>query len=329
MLRPIAQSLHRVGGDPRAFLSALGAGEDADVDAFVPGSRVLEALERLSKAPGGQGIALTLAQASPMGSLGFFDYLFVASSNLREALARTVRFYGLVTQRVSLELEVQGGSVRVFHRLHPDVRSVPLLTEFAFAVFVLRAREAVGQAFRVENVRFRHDVADRRAHRAFFGVEVECGKAVDEMTFDAKALDVAFATADPTTGAFLETYASRLQAKLGSVDSFRDRVRAAIAKGLRERRCDLSSLARELALSPRTLQRQLEAHGTSHRELVGDVRRELATQLLARDDTSVVEVAYELGFTEQAAFHRAFVRWTGMTPGAFRSGRSPTTRSSR
>src|SRR5579862_9429169 len=88
MLRPIAQSIQRLGGDPRAFLSALGAGEDADVDAFVPGSRVLEAVERLTRASNDAGIALALARASPTGSLGFFDYLFVSSSNLREGLAR-------------------------------------------------------------------------------------------------------------------------------------------------------------------------------------------------------------------------------------------------
>ena len=64
-------------------------------------------------------------------------------------------------------------------------------------------------------------------------------------------------------------------------------------------------------MGERTLQRRLRDHGTSHRQIVDDVRRRLAEQLLVRDDTSILEVAYEVGFARLQAFYRAFGRWTG------------------
>jgi AraC-like DNA-binding protein len=69
----------------------------------------------------------------------------------------------------------------------------------------------------------------------------------------------------------------------------------------------------------RTLQRELRARSKSHRELVDEVRRELALQLLAREETSIMEVAYEVGFARLQAFYRAFARWTGTTPALFRA----------
>src|SRR5258708_21219645 len=90
ILRPLAQSAGRLGVDPEAFLSALGVDAGSSVDAYVPASRIVAALKTLAEARRDQSIALSLARASPMGSLGFFDYLFVASANLREALWRVV-----------------------------------------------------------------------------------------------------------------------------------------------------------------------------------------------------------------------------------------------
>ena len=317
LLRPVAQCLSRVGGDAAAFLAELGVDERTSVDAYVPAGLVARALDVLTgKHPGG---ALFLAAASPVGTLGFFDYLFVASSTLREALTRCARFYGLVTQLVSLGVEERGASGFVSHSIKPGVTRVPVLTEFAFAAFTSRARAALATPLELEHVAFTHNVGDARPYEAFFGAPVTFDAPRDELRFDVRALDFALRTADPTTVTFLEEHAARMQARLTPVDPFLDRVRQAVAAGLPARECDLSSLSRALHVSTRTLQRQLQEHGTSHTAIVADVGRELASELLRVESVSIAEVAYRLGFTEQAAFHRAFVRWTGTTPGAFRA----------
>jgi AraC-like DNA-binding protein len=71
-------------------------------------------------------------------------------------------------------------------------------------------------------------------------------------------------------------------------------------------------------MSVRTLNRGLAAEGTTYREVLEQIRRELASRHLANAQSSIGEVAFLLGFSELSAFHRAFKRWTGQTPAEFR-----------
>ena len=80
----------------------------------------------------------------------------------------------------------------------------------------------------------------------------------------------------------------------------------------------LSAVASELRLPGRTLQRRLAAEGTSFAALLDSVRHELAIEHMADPRTSLAEIAFALGFADQAGFHRAFMRWTGRTPGEYR-----------
>jgi len=83
---------------------------------------------------------------------------------------------------------------------------------------------------------------------------------------------------------------------------------------------DLSTVARELGMSTRTLQRRLKEERTTLNEVVG-IRRDLSTRYLRQPDLTISDVAYLLGFAEPSTFHRAFRKWSGLTPGEFRKSR--------
>jgi AraC-like DNA-binding protein len=106
-----------------------------------------------------------------------------------------------------------------------------------------------------------------------------------------------------------------------SAESFSVRARAAIARLLLQGDASVSQVARELGTSCRTLQRRLQQDGTTLQDLVASVRFELAIELLASPARSASEVSQILGFSAPSAFHRAFKRWTGATPGQFRKER--------
>ena len=76
--------------------------------------------------------------------------------------------------------------------------------------------------------------------------------------------------------------------------------------------------ARELALSPRTLQRRLTAEGVTYQALLDETRKEAAAGYVNDSALSLAEIAYLLGYSEPAPFHRAFKRWYGVTPDTFR-----------
>lgn len=95
-------------------------------------------------------------------------------------------------------------------------------------------------------------------------------------------------------------------------------VRRAIVSRVVRGEARLETVARDLAVSPRTLQRRLATGGSSFEALVDDATREIAEKHLRASSLSLAEIAYLLGYSEPAAFSRAFKRWTGTTPHAFR-----------
>jgi AraC-like DNA-binding protein len=94
----------------------------------------------------------------------------------------------------------------------------------------------------------------------------------------------------------------------------RERIRSQLASGSARK----GAIARELGLSPRTLDRALARRGTSFRLLVDDVRRELAERCLREGRSSLGEIARSLGYADPANFTRAFRRWAGQNPLSYR-----------
>lgn len=80
----------------------------------------------------------------------------------------------------------------------------------------------------------------------------------------------------------------------------------------------LASIAAELAMSERSVQRSLSEESTSYREIVDEVRKGLALSHLSRPGSTATDVAFLLGFSEPSAFTRAFRRWTGASPSQYK-----------
>jgi AraC-like DNA-binding protein len=101
-------------------------------------------------------------------------------------------------------------------------------------------------------------------------------------------------------------------------DTVAGEVRQLLVDALDAGEPDVAAVAAELAMSPRTLQRRLGDEGTTFRDVLTDTRRGLADALLTAGDLSVTDVGLRLGFSETAAFSRAYRRWTGQSPSALR-----------
>jgi AraC-like DNA-binding protein len=97
------------------------------------------------------------------------------------------------------------------------------------------------------------------------------------------------------------------------------RVKVALLEHLPSGHVSEEEIAQGLHLSLRTLQRKLRDEGTSYKELLDETRRELATEYIKNPHVSISEITYLLGFSEPSNFSRAFKRWTGSSPSAFRA----------
>jgi AraC-like DNA-binding protein len=106
--------------------------------------------------------------------------------------------------------------------------------------------------------------------------------------------------------------------KLPKCEAATDAVRRCLVGELCNGQPTLQQIAPRLHMNPRTLHRRLDDAGTSFRRVLMELRRELAARHLTEDQLAISEIAFLLGFSEPSAFHRAFKRWTGHAPLAFR-----------
>jgi AraC-like DNA-binding protein len=323
VLRAFAGALAGAGIDVPAFLAGLGLapGILAETDVRIPAPLAFRAFEEAAARTGDPCIALHAAERIPLGAVGFLDYHARSSPTLGEALRRTIRYFVLINDRMEASLEIDGGVARLVQRRRgPPIDPEPRQTaEFHLAMIVGRGRAFLARDWPLHHVGFAHAApADAREHERYFGAPVRFGLPADELAFDASLLDQPLPTADPALSAVLERYAEALVAKLPAVSTFLDEARRAVAELLRSGDPSLDATAARLGTSRRTLQRRLAEEGTSHQDLVDGVRRDLALRWLPDTRMAITEVAYLLGFSEPAAFHRAFKRWTGQTPAEYR-----------
>jgi AraC-like DNA-binding protein len=282
--------------------------------------RAERALAQLGRRVGDPVFGLTLARLSPMGSLGAFDYAVWASGTLREAIARSARIYEFVCRGVVLEFDVRSDAGHVTLRTPPDITPGIVLPDFTLGIHVVRLRETLGDS-RLLSVSLCHGAIEADAYEAFFGVRPEFDAPTDSLAFDATYVDRPLRTANAPMVGLIEAHAVETIARLQPVDGLLGALRAAVVRRLRDSELDLSTLAADLKQSRRTLQRHLQNRGTSLRDVIDAVRRELAVSMLADRGASSALVAQELGFSSSQAFVRAFERWAGMTPAQFRASR--------
>ena len=308
-----------VGGVVRA-LAELGYDATTrtpeDATAIIDGTIADRMLDRAAVALDDPAVGISTARRIPIGSLGDLDYALVTSVTLREGMDRLVRFYGVVTQRVTLSLVETDTRARLVFVRRPDSTHSPHWAEFASAIIPARIRKTVGREVSFDEVSFAHPAPSRPTiHDTFFGTKVLFGSSVDALGFDRTLLASPLRTAAAALGEVLE---ARLRdiAQVVSSPPYVDRVRLVVAQLLSEEgKTQLDETAARLRTSTRTLQRELREHGTSHQQIVDEVRRDRAQAMLESGGT-LAEVSSRPGFAEPSAFFRAFRRWTGLSPGA-------------
>ena len=322
LLRPLADLLTRLDADAVAFLQTVEVTEDLPPTYYCDARVVDAALAALATKRRDPAFALTLAHADLARPLGLFGHLVWLSGSVRDALQRAAKFYALVSQRSVVTLDESRDGVATLTQAQRSEALVRghILTEFAFASMAMRARAATNQAFTLRAVRFTHPGRTTHAYRQAFGVTVQFGASQNQLEMATSQLDLRLNSADAITSAALEAQASQLTQSLHETASnggFLDAARCAINSIMRSQGGvpTPANIAKQLGMSPRTLRRQLEQHGTSLRAQTAQVNCAQANALLDRG-VAVKEVAFALGFSEPSAFSRAYKRWTGQAPTA-------------
>ena len=272
--------------------------------------------------PNGLALPLRIGAAMRSDEYGAFGLAWKSAPTLRGSFARSER-YGHVlgaAETYSLESTADG----LFFNLEKagDGRTGMLLSnEASLSAVDTISREVSTRAFVPLAVHFKHAPrGDVSVYEAHFGCPVHFESGRDALLVSEASIDAPNRLGDETIARFFDRHLEQQLASLTQERQLEFRVRRAVATVLSEGVPTVSSIASELAMSARTLQRRLSEQGHSFQTVIDMARKDLAQQLLAETDYSLAEVAFLTGFAEQSGFTRAFKRWAGQTPRSYRLG---------
>lgn len=310
-------------GLSRAHLQAaagLSPDDLRDPDGLVP-LAVFEDLLRFALArTGDPAFGLRCAEYVDLRSQGFWGYALMASRTLRERIGVHLRYQAL---RGPFDLTVREEGPAVTIEVRPRALSyelLPLVLDWGMAGSCLHLRRRAHP--RVLPLEMWLSYGERPHHgllREMVGGPVIFDAPCNRYQFPASELDRPL-QGDPYLAQLATT---QLDAKLARICEsehriFVDDVRQRLASRLTSD-ASLARIARDLRVSARTLQRQLAALGVSFQELLEEVRLTRARQYLLESDDSIEQIASRLGYGDSSNFRRAFRRWTGSSPAAFRA----------
>jgi AraC-like DNA-binding protein len=241
-----------------------------------------------------------------------------SAPTLRSSIERLERYARLFNSYSVFDFEEKGEEAWWTNSRAAESVGARLSNEAALGTFVALWRDANGDDFTPARVQFMHEpVGSLAPLEAHFRCPVTHGAPLDAIVIRGEDLDRPNRVGDRHIWNFLR---SHLEESLGATEEDRiDReVVIHVAKSLSDGVPRLEQVARHLGVGSRTLQRRLSELGHSYQSLVDEARREVALRLVAEGRQSLIEVAFLTGFAEQSSFTRAFKRWSGTTPRAFR-----------
>ncbi|CCH34034.1 AraC family transcriptional regulator [Actinosynnema sp. NPDC047251] len=256
-------------------------------------------------------------QRSKRGTFPTMCLLAVHCASLEGALQRGLAFYALFDVRPSMRLAERDGVARFALAAEGVDDPDRFLVESLLVLWHRFSSWLIGRRIPLRGVELAYPEPPHAAeYHLIFGCPLRFGAPETVLTFDTRFLRMPVVQDEAALRRFLRNSPAELLSRRDYGADASSQVRRMLGGGV----AGLANVAARLGVSAPTLRRKLAAEGTSFREVREQLLRDQAVASLVRGGESVEELALRLGFSEASAFHRAFKRWTGNSPGAYRTG---------
>jgi AraC-like DNA-binding protein len=267
------------------------------------------------------------ARRMKVGSFAMLCHALAGQPTVGAALRQALRGFGLFFDDIGASLRVAGGQATL--QIDNRIQAGPGLADtrrFADETLLVMLHGLLcwlaGRRVPLARVDWAHAMpAHADEYRRMFSPLQRFGATATVAVFDARVLAAAASVSPASLKAFLRDAPQSVFLKQVVATGLGDRARRLCRTALDQGRPapTLAELGRALGLSTATLRRRLDAEGAAWGPLKDGVRRDLAMHLLTEARLSVADIATRLGFEDASTFYRAFRKWTGSAPGAWRS----------
>jgi AraC-like DNA-binding protein len=248
--------------------------------------------------------------------------LVVHAASLREAMSSIQEFRRLLGDEASFRVYEEGEKVIIKHNSLPgeSLRVRRFIAEIASAGLFRSIRRFCTRAdANIDYVAFEYSAPDYASEYArIFEGRARFDEAFTGLCFDSQLMTAAAPHPDPELHQALRVYAGHRTLHLHDHLSYAARVHQHLVWQPPPRDMSMQAAARALSISVRSLRRHLTAEGKSYASLASEALATIARTCLRDERHTILETALELGFADNTGFHRAFKRWTGLTPTEYR-----------
>ncbi len=246
-----------------------------------------------------------------LGALGF---AWLASSSLRTAFERLSRYARVIQEKLTLDLDEDDDYFYVRIDAHMPALNQNIREEGQLAAMTKFCRVIFGNRFNPAKICFQQsEPEDTSYHYELFRCPIEFEAPATLFVAHKKDVDKRLTGSNDELAKLNEHIVVKYLAHSAKHDIV-NRVKAAIIDGLSSGTVTEMSIAEELHTTPRNMHRKLQKEGTSFKQLLTDVRRDLALQYIQDRSKTLTEISFMLGFSEASSFSRAFKGWTGKPP---------------
>ena len=271
----------------------------------------------LEEEGGDRDLALDVGQAISVETFSPPIMAALCSSTLQIAAERIATYKPLVGP-LHLDVIHAVGGLQIAYQWPENQEPPPLLATSELVFWVALAR--IATRHHVRPVRITLPTLPRNPARLeeYFGARLRKGHT-HAVTFTLDDAARPFLTENEPMWRYFAPELRRRLSDLQAEATVVERVRAALHETLPAGDSSMTAVTRRLAVSPRTLQRQLREEGTTYQTVLASTREDLARHYLRRGGLRTGEIAYLLGYDDTNSFYRAFRSWTGTTPEALRT----------
>jgi AraC-like DNA-binding protein len=253
------------------------------------------------------------------GSFAMLCHSVLSCRTLGQALDRSLRFYALILDDISGTLERDAQARIILHERAAGAGQRVFAHELLLMLLYGLSCWLVGRRIPILHTEFSYaEPAHSAEYRLMYCANLSFERMNTVIAFDAAYLDLPVVQNERSLKEFLRTAPESILLKYKNGSSLNARVRRRLRQCLPGEVPDFERLAGELNMTPATMRRRLHEEGESYQSIKDQLRRDLAISYLSHSSRSVMDIALELGFSERSAFHRAFRKWTGASPGEFR-----------
>jgi AraC-like DNA-binding protein len=316
------------GSNAARLLTHSGISSEAlqDADDRLPFGAYVALMRAAKASTGDDALALEFGAASDLRQFSIVGLLSHAAANMLEALTQLNRYGRLVVEVDGL---ADGARFHLYgagdQRWMVDRRANPNdfieLTESTWSRFIVGTRQDFPQHTYALEAHVTHAAPYYRArYEELWQVPVTFSSDHNAIRSDAAWEQIQIQPDNRYVFGVLAGRGDALLAELENSKTLRGRIEALIMPILHTGDVSIDAIAAKLVTSKQTIYRNLKAEGVTFEQVLDSLRQRMAMDYLAARKVSVNETAYLVGFSDPAAFSRAFKRWTGKSPRAWRNG---------